>query len=224
MPGENHHICLGFSPPCFVTWLTYDCLSLSAPLPEAHCSINEGPTEQDYLKVDRSIISPRNVRFLLARYARSIKPYYPLPIPEIAPDEEHVLKRLPDLQRFKILMACATAAAKESFSNPDWRVVAKVCREWANELMIPIVSARDGEALSAVIQLLIFELVDPAKGIIWELLDLAIRTCLQLGWHRGTPAVGSPQLDLLKSNDVQDVVGTSSNRATLISVLTSIEG
>ena len=32
--------------------------------------------------------------------------------------------------------------------------------------------------------LIIYELADPERGLIWELLSFATRSCLELGWHR----------------------------------------
>ncbi|KAL4887540.1 hypothetical protein BJY04DRAFT_3704 [Aspergillus karnatakaensis] len=81
-------------------------------------------------------------------------------------------------------MACAIAAAREAYKYPDWRPFAEICRDWANELLTPILCAGDTDTLVAITLLLVYELADPRRGIVWELLDLAARTCLQLGWHQ----------------------------------------
>lgn len=151
---------------------------------------------------DRSQLTPSIVRFLLGRYDRCIKPQYDVVVPGPFNHDGASLKKLPDTPRFKIIMACAIAAAREAYKAPSWKPLAQICRDWANELITPIISSGQNDTLAAIVLLLIYELADPSRGIIWELLDLAARTCLQLGWHQtplvtntaGTPSDGG-QMD-----------------------------
>ncbi|KAL4907796.1 hypothetical protein BDW74DRAFT_175578 [Aspergillus multicolor] len=144
------------------------------------------------LFTDESLLTAGNMRFLLRRYQRCIEPRYSIPLPEIVDGDIAKFKKMPDGLRFKVLMACAIAAARETYRSPDWRALAQVCRNWANDILPPIISTGDTQALTAIILLLIYELAEPSRGIVWELLDLAARTCLQLGWHQlGRGVVGA---------------------------------
>lgn len=132
------------------------------------------------------------------------------------------LQKLPDLQKFKILMACATAAARESYYVPNWKPLAQLCREWAADLITPIILSADVESLTAILLLLVYELADPSRGSIWELLDLAIRTCLQQGWHR-TMANMYPGLTPVTSVDNVEVSTCTDTEFRLLSILGEIE-
>ncbi|KAI9739056.1 MAG: hypothetical protein M1834_007268 [Cirrosporium novae-zelandiae] len=180
----------------------------------------------DFSKIDRSVVSTATVRLLLAHFDRNIRPSYPILPLSFVKEEECTLKTLPRLQRFHTLIACSIAAAHKSYREPNWRVIAKVCREWAGELATPIVSERDGEAFVALLLLLVYELADPDRGMLWEFLGFAIRTCLQLGWQRveDEEAEGSA-----KSHDSFIIEGPGGNGFSdsrirqLMTVLYSIE-
>lgn len=188
MPGHGKDIYLDLSlAPC-ITEITFEVLS-SAPGMHDILNGDEGDSLQPELsQVDRSMLTPSVVRFLLGRYDRCIRPRYDVVEEEILHHDGMNVKKLPDSQKFQILMICAIAAACESYKSPNWKPFAHTCRAWANELIIPIISSTDGNSLAATLLLLVYELADPGRGIIWDLLDLAIRTCLQLGWHRTAQA------------------------------------
>ncbi|KAI8721525.1 hypothetical protein NCS52_00294000 [Fusarium sp. LHS14.1] len=122
-------------------------------------------------------------------------------------------------------MACAIAAAREAYTTPNWKPLAQICREWANELVTPVISAGDSDTLTAILLLLVYELADPSRGFAWELLDLAARTCLQLGWHQ-------PPLIHLPAGTEQDhsmpnasgPISCGPDEIRLMSVLKEIEG
>ncbi|RMJ17094.1 hypothetical protein CDV36_003253 [Fusarium kuroshium] len=122
-------------------------------------------------------------------------------------------------------MACAIAAAREAYTTPNWKPLAQICCEWANELVTPIISAGDSDTLTAILLLLVYELADPSRGFAWELLDLAARTCLQLGWHQAPlihHPVGAEQGDSNPSTRGARYCGPDEIR--LMSVLKEIEG
>lgn len=183
-PASKEHLYLGLSTPSLITWSLSQSLSLAIELPETRPNNEENYGSLDITKVDRSIIQPRVVRFLLGRYDKCVRPHYPIPVVETMNDLEVPLKKLPYLEKFNVIISCAITAALESIHSPEWKVTAKVCREWAEELAPPIITVGDVDAVSAILSLLIYELVDPSRGIAWELIGLATRICLQLGWHK----------------------------------------
>ena len=160
---------------------------------------------------DKSIVTPPIVRFLLSRYARRVKPHYDMLEPEVlSHDGPPGFKHVSDLHKFKVLIACAVAAACESCRDPRWAPLAQVCRDWAGELVPPIIASADEAGLTAILLLLLFELAEPSRGLTWELLDLAIRVCLKLGWlHSPTvPVVGSPRRSDSSAADRKRLVST----------------
>ncbi|KAL3471651.1 hypothetical protein BJX99DRAFT_263051 [Aspergillus californicus] len=166
---------------------------------------------------ERSQLAPSSIRFLLRRYERCIRPQYDLPpVPDlISSNSDPAFKKLPDADKFKLLIACGVAAARESYKSPDWRPLAHICRNWAEELVNPIISAGNTDALVAILSLIVYELADSSRGVIWELLDMGARTCLQLGWHQTSPGLGS--------------LGGTGNRNSpeetrLVSILKDIDG
>ncbi|KAL4941882.1 hypothetical protein BDV06DRAFT_212297 [Aspergillus oleicola] len=207
-PGSDLH--LDLSVPSRMTRVFFEVVPSSQITSEVE---KELPDDNYSLKpnissADKSQLAPSIVRFLLRRYDRCIRPRYDVPVPELMDNDGANFKKLPDSQKFKLLMACAIAAAHEAYKSPDWRPLAQICRNWANELITPIISAGDGDTLTAILLLLVYELADPCRGIIWELLDLAARTYLQLGWHQ------SPHSSLSR-----DTIAVR-----LMSVLKDIEG
>lgn len=169
---------------------------------------------------DKSLLAPSAVRFLLSRYDRCVKPHYDVAVPELQTQDGASFRKLPDSPKFKILMACAIAAARESYMVPNWKPLAQVCRNWANELVTPLITAGDSDTLAAILLLLVYELSDPSRGIAWELLDLAARTCLQLGWHQAPLAHNGAE-----DPDENPTIGTyGPDEVRLMSVLKEIEG
>jgi hypothetical protein len=131
---------------------------------------------------DRSVVSPNVVRYLLGRYQSCFSPRYNLLEPELLSNDGVSFKKLENAAKVKILLACATAAAHEAYKLPNWTSLAQVCRDWAGELVTPVLAAGHKDAVTTVVMLLIFELAEPSRGLVWDLLNLATRMCLQLGW------------------------------------------
>lgn len=202
--------------------LTSEMLSLPQGIPDPPNVNDEDILITDFSRIDRSIITPRSIRYLLGRYDRCIKPRYDLLGSDVLSFEGVGLRKLPDTQRFQILMACAIAAVQESYRNSSWRLAAQVCRTWANELITPILATGDGESLASLLLLLVYEITEPSRGLVWELIDLAMRTCLQLGWHRTTHVTSYP----LGLSDYDTTLETSTcgpNELRLIKMLKDIE-
>lgn len=172
----------------------------------------------DFAKIDRSSVTPNTIRVLLAHYDRCISPLYLVIFSSFLTETETPLKHLTEFERFKVLIASGIAAAHKSYHDPNWRTIAKVCREWAGDLAVSIIAARDAEAVVALLLLLIYELADPDKCVIWELLGFATRICLELGWHR---ILQSNDEDLSLQDDEQGF--SDYHKRQLMSVLHSIE-
>ncbi|KAH8885266.1 hypothetical protein GQ53DRAFT_797239 [Thozetella sp. PMI_491] len=223
-PGSDLH--LDTSVPSRFTRVVFEAL----PENDAAASLESIFPEHDILMpsisfADRSQLTPSIVRFLLGRYDRCIRPRYDVLVPELLGHDGASFKKLPEPQRFKILMACAIAATREGYKSPNWKPLGQICRDWANELVTPIISAGDGDTLAAILLLIIYELADPSRGTIWELLDLAARTCLQLGWHQGALAAHIGQGVGENGIITIGVARTcGSDEIRLISVLKDIEG
>ncbi|KAL2833332.1 hypothetical protein BDW59DRAFT_78164 [Aspergillus cavernicola] len=221
-PGSDLH--LDLSVPSRMTRVVFE----AVPTPLITSETQKVFPEDDYSLrpnisyADKSQLVPSIVRFLLRRYERCIRPQYDLPVPELINNDGASFKKLPDSQKFKLLMACAIAAAREAYKSPDWRPLAQICRNWANEMISPIISTGNGDTLAAILLLLVYELADPSRGIIWELLDLAARTCLQLGWHQ---ASHNSVLGISGSDDAAGKKSLCSpEEERLMSVLKDIEG
>lgn len=183
-----------------------------------------GTLEPEVSQVDRSMLTPSIVRFLLGRYGRCVQPRYNIVEADVLKDDGMNLRKRPDSEKFQVLMMCAIAAACQSYKFPTWKPFAQTCRSWANELTSPIISPADCGSLSAILLLLLYELADPSRGILWDLHDLAIRISLQLGWHRSAPSSTQTQRAEAetKSNEVDFCPNSIEFR--LMSVLRDIEG
>lgn len=220
MGGQNSY--LGISPPTLFAWTTVKHLGITAQFPEAGLAISEVSESLEISAVNRSVLTPNIIRRLLARYDRCIQPLYPITHPDLTSETDIPLKKLPNLPKFKILIACAIAAAQESYRNPDWRIIAKVTREWADELAVSIISVGDGESIVALLLLLVYELADPSRGMLWQLLAVATRLCLQLGWHRREPTIPL-NINLLGAGNLSAQPFSELEKDQLVSVLKSIE-
>ncbi|KAL3457165.1 hypothetical protein BJX64DRAFT_280836 [Aspergillus heterothallicus] len=222
-PGSDLH--LDVSVTARMTRVVFDALPPPQPVldPRRDLLDDEEFPRPSVPFLNKSQLVPSVVRFLLRRYERCIRPRYDVPVPELIDKDGASLKKLPDLQKFKLLMACGIAAAREAYKSPDWRPFAHTCRNWANELITPVICAGDAEALAAILLLLVYELADPSRGIVWELLDLAARTCLQLGWHQLHPSSVSGGLGL-QGESVNDIAHCTPEEVRLMSVLKDIEG
>jgi hypothetical protein len=225
MPGPGKDVYLDLSLAPRITKITFEVLCSVAGTNDL---LNVDDDRDDVLQpelsqVDRSMLTPSTVRFLLGRYDRCIRPRYDVVGEELLHHDGMNVKKLPDPQKFQILMICAIAAACESYKSPNWKPFAHTCRGWANEFITPIILSADGDSLAAILLLLVYELADPAKGIIWDLLDLAIRTCLQLGWHRTTQASKDITCTLSETKSGKSGIQDPA-KVRLMSVLRDIEG
>lgn len=171
------------------------------------------------------MLTPNVVRYLLGRYGSCLGPRYNnnnnLLAPELLANDGVSFRKLPDgdAAKVKIILACATAAAYEAYRLPAWRSLAQICRDWAGELATPILSAGDRDAVALTVMLLIFELAEPSRGLAWDLMNLATRMCLQLGWlHR-------PRLSETLDTDIipDDLAQTPTDRDTLMATLRDID-
>lgn len=198
--GPRQDAYLNSSFPSRMTEAAFEVLSQSHTVPDLSGVIEDNFKPAD-ISLDRSVLTPSTIRFLLARYNRCIRPQYDILPVELLGHNGLSLKKMRGVQKFQILMACAIAAARESYRTPSWRIYAQVCRDWANELTGPIIHAAGGDSLTATLLLLIYELAEPSRGLLWELLDVAVRTCLQLGWHRPT------QTTVARGSSTQDFTG-----------------
>lgn len=134
-------------------------------------------------RLDRGSVSPSTVRLLLSHYVRCIEPALPAGV--TLPDEnEASLKQMAEADRCCVLLACAIAATHKSYYAPAWKIVATTCREWGGELASQLVTGPNDNTVVILLLLIIYELADPERGLIWELLSFATRSCLELGWHR----------------------------------------
>ncbi|POS75668.1 fungal specific transcription factor domain-containing protein [Diaporthe helianthi] len=134
-------------------------------------------------RLDRGSLSPSTIRLLLAHYVRYVEPALPASI-TLPEESEASLKQMAEIDRCCVLLACAIAATHKSYYMPSWKVVATTCREWGGELAAQIVAGPNDHNVVILLLLIIYELADPERGLIWELLSFATRTCLELGWHR----------------------------------------
>ncbi|KAF4886122.1 hypothetical protein CGCFRS4_v011406 [Colletotrichum fructicola] len=224
-PGSDIH--LDNSVPSRFARVVFEAL----PLAEASPNIDDIFTETDgslspsISYNDRSQLTPSILRYLLGRYERCITPQYAVFMPQLLNHDGASFKKLPESSKFKALMACGIAAARESYRNPSWKPLAQTCRDWANELVTPIISAGNSDTLTAVLLLLIYELAEPSRGVTWELLDLAARTCLQLGWHQAplVPIAGRAGQDGGQDN-MSRAHTCGPDEIRLMSVLRKIEG
>lgn len=215
-----------FLDPCLpsrITKVTFEVLPPSHTAPDPPTNSDFNPDLSNIPQVDRAILSPSAVRYLLNRYNLIIKPRYDILDSDLSIYGGDNLKKIEGNQKFQTLMACGIAAAFESYRNPNWKVFSHVCRNWASELIAPILSAGDESSLTAVLLLLIHELAEPSRGMTWELLDLAVRLCIQLGWHRA-PTMSINTIGSVGSVDSRQFSISGSGEARLLSALRDIEG
>ncbi|OKL61985.1 hypothetical protein UA08_02687 [Talaromyces atroroseus] len=224
MPGPGKNLYLDLSLPSRITRVTYEVLAgqqkpngISAMIDD----YNSNPP--GFVNLDRSLLTPGTIRFLLGCYDRCIRPQYGILIPETLHYDGMNLQKQPDMQKFNILMACAISAARESYHSPHWKPFAQLCRDWAADLITPIILPANVDSLTAILLLLIYELADPSRGSLWELLDLATRTCLQQGWHKTITAL-YPSLSPLGSGENADAGAHNEAAVRLLSILRGIEG
>jgi len=220
-PWQNLYLDLSFLSR--ITEVTFGALLLPGKIIDVPDAADDDAFILDVShRLDRSLLTPKIIRFLLGRYDSCIRPQYDVLERELLSHDGAGFKKLPDIQKFNILMACAIAAARESYKGPYWKLLAQICRDWADELIAPIISAPDGDALSATLLLLVYELAEPSRGNAWELLDLARRTCLQLGWHRTLPN-SNTSAALIENGSTTEESNSNSKQLGMISALQDIE-
>lgn len=190
LPSRNGYLFLEQSPPVIIGNATIRKLlqkgvKIDSPflIPGNPNPEEEGINVHMASRLDRSSISSSTVRLLLAHYTRCIEPVFPTAI-TLADDTEASLKHMKEIDRCRVLLACAIAAIHKSYYGPAWKIVATTCREWAEELAAELMTRRDDQTVIILLLLIIYELADPERGLIWELLSFADRACLELGWHR----------------------------------------
>lgn len=190
LPSRNGYLFLERSPPAIIGNATIRKLleqgiKIDSPflIPGNLNPEEEGMNAHISSKSDRSLISPSTSRILLAHYTRYIEPVFPAAV-DLADETEVSLRNMQEIDRCRVLLACAIAAMHKSYYVPAWKIVATTCREWAGELAAELVTKRDDQTVVILLLLLIYELADPERGLIWELLSFAAKTCLELGWHR----------------------------------------
>lgn len=190
LPSRNGYLFLEQSPPVIIgnatiRKLLQQGIKIDSPflIPGNLNPEKEGINVHMASRFDRSSISPSTVRLLLAHYSRCIEPVFPAAV-DLADETEANLKHMKDEDRCRVLLACAIAAMHKSYYGPAWKIVATTCREWAGELAAELVTRRDDQTVVILLLLIIYELAAPERGLIWELLSFADRTCLELGWHR----------------------------------------
>lgn len=137
-------------------------------------------------KLDKSIIEHMAVRDLLENYYFPvIHPRCPVVDPSQVVLDTH-LRRLPIKRRFFVVMVVAIAAAHQGRTYPEIYTSALILRHWADELLDAVLMEHDGDSLQALLLLIVYELVDPSRKLIWTLLGVACRMCVKLGWHRSS--------------------------------------
>lgn len=183
--GENLY--LGPSPPALIAFTAVRALlniDIQTELPTTLTASEETLGPAEYRKLDRSLLTPSVIRVLLAHYDRAIRPEYPITGLSFATQADCPLKSLSLLDKFKVVICCGTAAIHKSYTYPSWRTLGSICREWADDLSIEIIEKHDAHSVEALVLLLIYELADPERCIVWDLLNFVVRICLELGWHR----------------------------------------
>ncbi|BCS02041.1 uncharacterized protein AKAW2_60305S [Aspergillus luchuensis] len=217
MPGSGKDLYIDLSLPSRIVEVTLVVLSQSQETDDKMTVDEESFSFPDIPRLDRSTLTPGAVRGLLKDYHRLVQPKYDiLDVGILSYDGMH-LRKLPETRRFQILMACAISATQKSYKEPIWKPFANTCREWANDFIAPIISSADADSMKALLLLLVYEMADPTRGVIWELLDVARRTCLQLGWNRTASS----------SNEITingEAVSHDPMRTRLMRVLRDIEG
>lgn len=142
-------------------------------------------SQMDVAKLDRSIITLSTIRDLIeTHYIPKIHPRYPIvELSDVELDTTR-LSRLPTRRRFTVIMTAAIAAAFLGRNYPKMHTNALILRQWGDELANSILADVESPRLPEVLLLILYEIVDPCRGLIWSLLGLACRMCVKLGWHR----------------------------------------
>lgn len=219
MPGTSRYLYLDDSPLSIVSALALEALTATSHDPLGFSS-HSNQHLPHLNRAELALPSPSTIRFLLSRYSQCVHPRFEILDPSILHQDGMNINKLPDSARLQTLMACAIAAMDESYHNPSWHFVAQACRELAEEMIASLVSTGTAQSLTCVLLLLIFELADPFRALTWDLLDLAARNLLQLGWHRNEHSVGLPDDSAIHGQSI----GVYDQRHRLIAAMQDIDG
>jgi hypothetical protein len=222
-PGPGSDLNLDLSFPSLITMTTFETLQVAHDLSDLEIPSELEATLPNPPPLERSALSPFILRSLLGRYNRYVHSQYPILEPDTLSNDGANFKKLANNQKVRILMACAIAAAREACRAPIWKAYAQVCRDWASELISPTISTEDKDSLSIILLLVVYELADPTRGLIWELLDLATRTCLQLGWLHA-PQFTDQSSSILNEGSQKQFKAPSFDQQRLVFVLRDIHG
>ncbi|RAK94376.1 hypothetical protein BO79DRAFT_261478, partial [Aspergillus costaricaensis CBS 115574] len=217
MPGSGKDLYIDLSLPSRIVEVTLEVLSQRQETHDKMTVDEESFSFPDIPRLDRSTLTPGAVRGLLKDYHRLVQPQYDILDVGILSYDGMYLRKLPETRRFQILMACAISATQKSYKEPIWKPFANTCREWANDFIAPVISSADADSMKAILLLLVYEMADPTRGVIWELLDVARRTCLQLGWNRTASSSSENTIN-------GEAVSHDPMRTRLMRVLRDIEG
>lgn len=220
--GLHHYV--GPSAPSLLTQtvvkITLE-LGISLEPPTYLVGAQESPGVFDVSKPDRSLVSPPVIRSLLAHYARCIQPYFDIDLGLQTTDAETNLKRLSEFDRCKVVISCAIAAAHKDYNCHRWKLIAETCRDWADELAVSIIEKRGEQAIIILLLLIVYELADPDRCIVWDLLDTVARICFELGWHK--LSVHETQLSMSPNERRESASHIDDANRKLLQVLVSIE-
>ncbi|XXH00523.1 hypothetical protein Hte_006870 [Hypoxylon texense] len=90
------------------------------------------------------------------------------------------LKHLLPRRQLIVALAAAVAAAHRARRQPELYSVAYSLRGWAEELCQPVLSRKDWTALQSLMLLILYEMVEPSRGLLPSLLSTACRLGVSL--------------------------------------------
>ena len=137
-------------------------------------------------KLEKSVVPQPAIRDLIENhYFPVLHPHCPAVDPsQIVLDTN--IKRLPLVRRFFVIITAAIAAAHRGRNHPEMYTTALILRNWADQLSEEVLKEHNEDSLQALLLLVLYELVDPSRRLIWTLLGVVCRMCVKLGWHRST--------------------------------------
>ncbi|KAI6090977.1 hypothetical protein F4821DRAFT_209459 [Hypoxylon rubiginosum] len=98
------------------------------------------------------------------------------------------LKHLLPQRQLIVGLAAAVAAAHRARRRPELYSVACSLRGWAEELCQPVLSRKDWAALQSLMLLILYEMVEPSRGLLPSLLSTACRLGISLAQQDATSA------------------------------------
>jgi hypothetical protein len=171
----------------------------------------------------RDSITPDVVSSLISHYSSHLFSRYPLPLTDGDVAGQGVgAEDLTREHRPIILMACALAALHKSYQRAEYSTIARICRDRAGELVIDACASNTQDTLVTVVALLLYEVLEPSRGLLWSLFDFATRLCLELGWHTFEDSGERPSIQSSGMVSLMEPA-TSQSRAQTLSVLEFIQ-